>query len=149
MEGDFKYGRCGVSCEMCHAGNGRVEELARELKRLTSGFFKDFPEGYGGFDWVEYRKGLDYFIDSYSCPDCTNIEEPWCEVLKCEKVRENESCLLCEEFPECPRTEYQRGRYPFVLEHYERVKEIGLEGHLKEERERAKAGTLLIDIMEY
>ena len=134
---------------MCHAGNGRVEELARELKRLTSGFFKDFPEGHGGFDWAEYRNGLDYFIESYSCPTCAKIEEPWCEVLKSEKAREKVNCHLCKEFPECPRTEYQRSRYPFVLERYERVKEIGFEGYLKEEREKARAGTLLNDIREY
>jgi hypothetical protein len=149
MEGDYRYGRCGVFCEVCPAGNGRVVELAGELKRLTSDFFRDFPEGHGGFDWAEYRKGLDHFIESYGCPTCQEIEEPWCEVLKCDKVREKESCLLCDEFPECPRTEYQRGRYPFVLEHYERVKEIGFEGHLKEERERAASGTLLNDIREY
>ena len=70
-------------------------------------------------------------------------------MLKCEKVREKGSCLLCEEFLECTRTEYQRGRYPFVLERYERVKEIGFEGHLKEEREKALSGTLLNDIRKY
>ncbi len=150
MEGDYKFGRCGVFCETCPAGNGRVVELAGELKRLTSDFFKDFPEGHGGFDWKDYRKGLDFFVESYGCPTCTKLEgEPWCEVLKCDKVREKGSCLLCEEFPECPRTEYQRDRYPFVLERYERVKEIGFEGHLKEERERAEAGTLLNDIRKY
>jgi hypothetical protein len=149
MEADYRYGRCGVFCETCPAGNGRVKELAGELKRLTSDFFNDFPEGHGGFDWAEYRKGLTFFIKSYGCPTCQNIEEPWCEVLKCEKVREKESCLLCDEFPECPRTEYQRDRYPFVLERYQRVKEIGFEGHLKEEREKAEAGTLLNDIRKY
>jgi hypothetical protein len=150
MEDDYKFGRCGVFCETCPAGNGRVVELAGELKRLTSDFFNDFPEGHGGFDWKDYRKGLDFFAESYGCPTCTKLEgEPWCEVLKCDKVREKVSCLLCEEFPECPRTEYQRDRYPFVLERYERVKEIGFEGHLKEEREKAEAGTLLNDIRKY
>ncbi len=57
-------------------------------------------------------------------------------MLKCEKG----SCLLCEEFLECTRTEYQRGRYPFVLERYERV---------KEEREKALSGLLLNDIRKY
>ena len=149
MVSDYKFGRCGVSCEMCPNGNGRVKELARELRRLTSDFFKDFPEDYGEFDWGEYRKGLDYFINSYGCPTCKEIKEPWCEVLKCEKVREKGSCLLCDEFPECPRTEYQRGRYPFVLEYYERIKEIGFESHLKGERRRAEEGTLLNDIRKY
>jgi hypothetical protein len=150
MDRDYKFGRCGVFCEACPAGNGKVEGLAGELKRLTSDFFKDFTKGHGGFDWAEYLKGLDFFTESYGCPTCTKLEgEPWCEVLKCEKVLEKKSCLLCEEFPECPRTEYQRGRYPFVMERYERVKEIGFDGHLKEERERAEAGTLLNDIRKY
>ena len=61
-------------------------------------------------------------------------------MLKCEKVREKGSCLLCEEFLECTRTEYQRGRYSLVLERYERV---------KEEREKALSGTLLNDIRKY
>ncbi len=35
------------------------------------------------------------------------------------------------------------------MERFERVKEIGFEGHLKEEREKAEAGTLLNDIRKY
>jgi hypothetical protein len=76
MESDYKFGRCGVSCEMCPTGNGRVKELANELKRLTSDFFNDFPEGHGGFDWGEYRKGLNYFIEFYGCLTCREIKEP-------------------------------------------------------------------------
>ena len=150
MEDIYNYGRCGVFCELCPGGNGKIEELAKELKRLTSDFFKDFPEDHGGFNWTEYRNGLEYFISSYGCPTCTKLEgEPWCDVLKCEKITQRESCLFCEEFLECSRTEYQRNRYPFVLDHYERVKEIGFEAHLKEERERAISGTLLNDIRKY
>ena len=101
------------------------------------------------FDWEEFGKGLDYFRESYSCPSCRNIEKPWCDVLKCEKIEETGSCLLCEEFIGCSRTEYQRERYPFVINHYKRVKKIGFEGHLKEEREKAEAGVLLNDIRKY
>ena len=62
MNRDYKFGRCGVFCETCPAGNGKVEWLAGELKRLTSDFFKDFTEDHGGFDWTEYLKGLDFFF---------------------------------------------------------------------------------------
>lgn len=134
---------------MCATGNGRVRELAKELQRLTSDFFKDFPEGYGDFNWAEYRKGLDYFRENYDCPTCKNIKDPWCDNLKCEKILEKKSCLLCEEFLECPRTKYQRDRYPYVIGHYERVKEIGFDELLKEEREKAEAGILLHDIRKY
>lgn len=134
---------------MCSTGNGRVKELAEELRRLTAGFFKVFPPGHGDFDWDQYRKGLDYFCESYGCPTCLGIEDPWCEVLKCEKVEEKGSCLVCAEFLECPRTEYQRDRYPFVIVHYRRVAEKGLEALFEEEREKAESGVLLQDIRRY
>ena len=56
----------------------------------------------------------------------------------CEKAKELKSCLLCDEYPVCPHTEYMRDRYPFVLDHYRRVKEVGLKQHFKEEREHPK-----------
>ncbi|MFB0543674.1 MAG: DUF3795 domain-containing protein [Candidatus Bathyarchaeia archaeon] len=147
-ESDYSYGVCGVFCEQCPTGNGRIKELARELKRLTADFISTFPD-FKGFNFSEFTKGLDYFLQSYGCPTCLNVEEPWCEVLKCEKAKELKNCLLCGEYLECPRTEYHRDRYPFVLKHYQRVKEVGLLEHFKEERERAKKGLLLNDIRKY
>jgi len=145
---NYLYGVCGVFCEQCPAGNGKIKELAGELKRLTADFISDFP-GCKEFNFSEFTKGLVFFHQSYGCPTCLNIKEPWCEVLKCEKAKELKSCLLCDEYLKCPRTEYHRDRYPFVLEHYRRVKEIGLSEHFKEERERAKKGLLLNDIRKY
>ena len=41
-------------------------------------------------------------------------------------------------------TAYQREWYPFVLKHYARVQQVGLQQHLEEEEARAQAG---IDLM--
>jgi len=149
MGGDeFSYGVCGVFCEQCASGNGRIKELAGELNRLTADFITTFPD-FKEFDFSEYKKGLEYFQHSYGCPTCLKIKEPWCEILKCDKAKELKSCLLCDDYLECPRTKYHRDRYPFVLKHYQRVKEAGLDQHFREERRRAKEGLLLEDIRKY
>jgi len=44
----------------------------------------------------------------------------------------------------CPNTTYQRETYPFVIENYNRVKEVGFEQHLLEEEKKALA---CVDLM--
>jgi hypothetical protein len=141
MSEDYNYGACGVFCEQCPAGNGVINRLAKELKRLTAGFGRDFPD-QKQFDFKEYTKALEHFGELYGCPGCWNHSEAWCEVKKCEKINELKSCLLCDDLKECPRTEYQRERYPYVLEHQDRVREVGIDQYFCEEREKAKKGTL-------
>jgi hypothetical protein len=101
------------------------------------------------FDFDEFQDGLIWFTGSYGYPTCLQIEKPWCAVMKFEKAKELGNCLLCDEFAECSHNEYQRTRYAYLLEHHERVKEIGLERYYAEEREKARKGTLLHDIRKY
>ncbi|KYK28332.1 MAG: hypothetical protein AYK23_05635 [Candidatus Proteinoplasmatales archaeon SG8-5] len=149
MSEEYAFGVCGVFCEMCPTGNGRISELAKELLHLTSGNYEWAEDGVD-FRFADVRKGLEWFARA-ECPTCLKIEEPWCDVLKCGKIvdKELESCLECGEIYECPATEYHRGRYPYVLQHHEHVKKVGLERHWKEQRERTRKGVCLIDIREY
>jgi len=145
---EYAYGVCGVFCEQCASGNGRIKELSGELRRLTAGLI-DYRPDFNEFDFSEFQRGLEWLNESFGCPTCLKIEEHWCGVMSCEKAKELRSCLLCDEYPVCPHTEYMRDRYPAVLDHYRRVKEVGLEQLLKEERERAESGLLLHDIRKY
>ena len=147
---DLPYGVCGVYCGQCPSGNGTIRSLAGKLIRYTADLISDNPDfEIKEFNVKEFREGLRWFHESYGCPTCLKIKEPWCEVMKCEKVRKLKSCLLCDSFLECPHTEYHRDRYPFVIEHYHYVKKVGLEQHLKQEELRAKEGVSLIDIRKY
>jgi hypothetical protein len=144
---NYSYGVCGVFCEMCPTGNGKISQLASELLRLIKNSYK-WAEDEVNFSFKDVREGLEWLTKD-SCPTCRQIKEPWCEVLKCEKASKLQSCLLCEEFLDCPSTAYHRDRYPFVIENYNRVKEIGLEKHLAEERKKVKNGITLIDIRKW
>jgi len=144
---EYSYGVCGVFCEMCPTGNGRVAELASELSQITKGNC-NWAQDSVDFLIGDMDQGIEW-LSKMKCGGCQNIKEPWCEVMKCEKARKLKSCLLCETFPTCERNEYQRGRYTTLVKNHRRVKKVGLEQHLKEERERTKKGMTFLDIRKY
>lgn len=146
---DERYGICGVYCGQCPNGNGRVSMMAQELKRLVDTtryeWVKDFVTS---FSFDDFRKGLEWFSDS-QCPMCHKEGgAPWCENRKCAASKNLRSCLLCDHYLTCTNTVYQRETYPFVVDNYRRVKEVGFEKHLEEEEERSKAGISLMSHLE-
>lgn len=151
QSGDLKkypYGICGVYCGQCPNGNGRVKVIAGELKRLVDTVRYDWlNEVVKSFKFDEFRKGLEWF-SAAQCPDCLNGGGAPCENKKCAPEKKIESCLLCTDYLTCPNTEYHREWYPFVVENYARVRQVGLQKHLEEEEQRAKAGISLMSQLE-
>jgi hypothetical protein len=147
MSLNYSYGLCGVFCEQCPSGNGKITYLASELLEETKNSFS-WAEKLVDFSFEDLEAGLKW-LTKQDCPGCLNIKEPWCEVLKCTKAKELKSCLLCEDYLTCPNTKYQRDRYPFVIDNLKRVQLIGLENHFKEEREKAEKGISLVKIRKY
>ena len=141
-------GVCGVYCGQCPNGNGRVQFFAQELKRLVDTVRYDWMNDVvKSFNFSNFRNGIEWF-SSHKCPMCPNIrlEEAHCKNKKCAIDKKLENCLLCHEYLTCENTQYHREIYPFVVDHYTRVKEVGLATHLQEEENRAKAG---IDLMSH
>jgi hypothetical protein len=143
-----QYGICGVYCGQCPSGNGRVKMTACELKRLVDTVRYDWLEqSTKAFQFTEFRKGLEWFANA-QCPMCLNGGGAPCENKKCAAAKKLKSCLLCDDYLTCPHTEYHRDWYPFVTDHYNRVKHVGLQQHLAEEAERAQAGVDLMGHLE-
>ena len=69
-------------------------------------------------------------------------QESWCEVKKCDKINQNiiDNCLICEEFSNCPNTDYQRNRYSYLFKHIDFIKKKGFEKFLEEEEKKGKEG---------
>jgi hypothetical protein len=145
---DSQYGICGVYCGQCPNGNGRVKMMAGELKRLVDTIRYDWVRDVvKSFSFDEFRKGLEWFADS-QCPMCLNGGGAPCENRKCAPKKNLQNCLLCDDYLTCRNTEYQRDVYPFVVENYNRVKQVGFQKHLEEEEERTKAGVDLMGHLE-
>jgi len=143
-----QYGICGVYCGQCPNGNGRVKIIAGELKRLVDTTRYDWTRDVvKSFKFDEFRKGLEWFSDS-QCPMCLNGGGAPCENKKCAPEKKLQSCLICSVYLTCKNTEYQRDVYPFVVDNYNRVKQVGFQKHLEEEEERTKAGVDLMGHLE-
>jgi hypothetical protein len=148
VEENRRYGICGVYCGQCPNGNGRVKAIAGELKRLVDTVRYDWmDEAIKAFKFQEFRKGLEWFA-SAQCPMCLNSGGAPCGNRKCAQKKGFKSCLLCDEYMSCKNTEYHREWYPFVVDNYKRVKEVGFEKHLEEEEERSRAGVSLMSHLE-
>lgn len=140
----YHYGICGVYCGQCPNGNGRVKMTARELRRLIDTVRYDWTEHVvKSFKFQEFRKGLEWFANA-QCPGCLSGGGAPCKNRKCAADRKLESCLLCGDYLTCKHTEYHREWYPFVVENYNRVKQVGFEKHLEEEEEKSQAGADLM-----
>jgi hypothetical protein len=145
-EKNDRYGVCGIYCGQCPSGNGRVKWMACELKRLIDTTRYDWVRyAVRSFRFDEFRKGLEWFSDA-QCPMCLHGGGAPCQNRKCATGRELQSCLLCGDYLSCKETEYQREWYPFVVENYRHVGEVGFQEHLREEEERSKAG---VDMMSH
>ena len=142
------FGRCGVFCGQCPTYRGDIQNTAKKLKEYIKS--DEWVDELCIFDFKNFMKGIEWCIN-LNCPTCQKIEEPWCEVLKCEKIvgKEFRSCLECQEFLNCPRTEYQRKRYPVVIKSYKIVQEKGFDEYLKIETEKAKQGITFLDYRTY
>ena len=147
-EKDRQYGICGIYCGQCPSGNGRVRFMAEELKRLVDTTrYEWVSQVVKSFSLDEFRKGLEWFSQA-QCPMCLNGGGAPCENRKCAPAKKLQSCLQCDEYLTCKKTEYQMDVYPFVRENHSRVKEIGFQKHLEEEQERTKAGVDLMGHLE-
>ena len=99
------------------------------------------------FRFKEFRKGLEWFANA-QCSMCLNGGGAPCKNRKCASEKKLKSCLLCDDYLTCERTQYQREWYPFVVDNYNRVKQVGFQKHPEEEEERARAGVDLMGHLE-
>lgn len=130
-------GFCGDYCGGCGQHNGLI--------RQTATIMREFADLYGfeirsrrAFDFREFLKGLEWFMDVEKCPGCHLGGGPaWCEVKKCCPEKGLRICFECEEFP-CPKIEEVAD--PDTIDRFKRLKEIGFEKWLEEQIKKAEKG---------
>ena len=145
-----KLGKCGVFCAQCSSFTGEMTELASKIKVWTVRDYSWLKDSDEDFDFDNFLKGLDWFIDS-TCPGCRNVKESWCDVKKCEKIQQGtiDNCLVCEDFASCKFTDYQKNRYSYLFEHRDYIKKEGFEKYLEREEKKAKEGIRIQEIRDY
>ena len=145
-----KLGRCGIFCGQCRSYTSTLADMASKFKEYVLQDFQWLKETEDTFDYDNFLIGLEWFTSS-TCPGCRDSKEIWCDVKKCEKIVNNiiDNCLLCDEFSECPLTDYQRNRYSYLHEHIEFIQKEGFEKYLVREENKAKDGVCIQEIRDY
>jgi len=137
MNEDVIIGRCGVCCDHCAMGNGRIPGMAGELKRFIDAYgydewIRDFVQDFNFDDLIA---GLAWFCDS-GCINCLKGGGmPGCEVRSCCLDRTHENCYFCEDFSECDKLGYQKDTYQIETEH-EKIGEMGYVDWIKEQAKK-------------
>ena len=128
---------CGDYCGSCGQYNGLIRETAKQLKEFAALYGFEF-RAQGAFDFKQFVKGLEWFIDKATCPGCRQGGGPtWCEVKKCCFEKGLRICFECEEFP-CSRIKNVAD--PDTMDRHKRFKEIGFEKWVEEQMKKANKG---------
>ena len=106
---------CGLFCEDCHGYNGRIPDLARDLrKELRSSRYDKFAEfisryGFGkdfaGYD--ECYKVLGAMVKFRCRKGCrAGGGSPFCKIRKCAQKKGYDGCWECEDYKTCDKLEF-------------------------------------------
>jgi hypothetical protein len=135
---------CGGYCGTCARSSeyAAFREAAAVVAELADahGFAHWLPRLVKGFDYAEFRKGLDFFADSDSWLVCKkgcrqgDGGPPFC-VRDCCREHGVSLCFECADFP-CEKTAALRGREQAAAEY----RELGAAGWLRRQCERASQG---------
>lgn len=128
---------CGDYCGGCGQYNGLICETAKQMKEMAKLYGFKF-RSRGRFDFDQFMRGLNWFIENANCPACRQGGGPaWCEVKQCCFEKGLRICFECEEFP-CSRIESVAD--PDTMYRFERFKEIGSKKWIEEQEQKVKGG---------
>jgi len=139
---------CGLYCELC-GNHGRIPQQAKTLRdSLAKEGYDNWGKEIPGFE--EFWKFLLNLSDpDKNAPGCRQgCGAPFCSIRKCAREKKIDVCVFCEEYP-CKRVLGIAKGYPKLIADGKRMKEVGIETWLREQRERAKTGFAYCDIRYY
>lgn len=143
---------CGLYCGACAIKNGQIRDTAGALQRMLNAYSyaqwaptlaefvpatKHYPEFDGVLKWLTTQ-------DCAGCPDGGG--NPACAIRICAREKGLAGCWACDEEP-CEKLGEIDGGYPGAAENRQRIREIGLEAWLAEQRAEVEAGFSYLDML--
>jgi uncharacterized protein DUF3795 len=148
MDGMELVTYCGLYCGLCSV-RGRILSQAKTLRQSMA------REGFDawGTELPGFKPFWDFLTDmcdpEKTCPGCRQDGgPPFCSIRKCARKRGLDVCAFCDDYP-CKRVEGVAKGYPTLIHDGKRMKEIGLETWIAEQKERADTGFAYVDIRCY
>jgi len=70
---------------------------------------------------------------------------PFCSIRRCARERRVDVCVFCPEYP-CKRVVQLADGYPTLIADGKRMKKVGIEAWIQEQKKRSKTGFVYADI---
>ena len=106
---------CGLYCVDCHGYNGKIPDLARDLRKELRDAkydkFADFISQYSfGRDYKDYEtcyKVLGAMVKFRCKKGCrSGGGSPFCKIRKCAQKKEFDGCWECSDFETCKELKF-------------------------------------------
>jgi len=106
---------CGLYCNDCHGHNGRIPDLARDLRKELreakydkfAGFISTYSFGKDFKSYDECYKVLGAIVKFRCRKGCKNGGgSPFCKIRKCAQKKEYDGCWECSEFETCKELKF-------------------------------------------
>jgi len=106
---------CGLYCKDCHGYNGRIPDLARDLRKELreskydkfAGFISTYSFGKDYKNYEECYKVLGAMVKFRCKRGCRGGGgSPFCKIRKCCQKKDLEGCWVCEEFETCEKLNF-------------------------------------------
>ena len=122
---------CGLCCEDCFGYQGRIADMARDLrKELRKAKFARVAEGIPFPEFKHYKECYEVLgaLVRLRCKKaCRGGGNPFCRIRKCCQKKGIQGCWQCAEFESCPELDFLKINHA--------------DAHLKNLRLLKKAGT--------
>jgi hypothetical protein len=135
---------CGIYCGDCFIGQGKVADLARDLrKELRAYHFEKMAKSFSK---------VPFFAELKDYPQCYDVlgalvklrcnktcreggGPPFCEMRKCCRQKGIDGCWECEEFETCDKLDFLKANHGDAnVKNLRKLKKAGVEGFLKGEK---------------
>jgi len=117
--------------------SGIICQTAKQMREFADLYGFEF-RSEGVFDFKQFVKALEWFIENAECPGCKQGGGfPSCAVKKCCFEKGLRVCFECEEFP-CSKTNDVADTD--TTDRYRRFKEVGFERWVAEQTQKAREG---------
>ncbi len=109
---------CGL-CDDCQLGHHGFLQTVARLKEYVTRFRANwwvhcFPHDET-FDFVEFRKGLDWFLVHTDCPSCKGGRgTEHCPIRDCAIARGFANCSFCPDLGPCDKFDFLLAEFPDV-----------------------------------
>lgn len=127
---------CGLYCDDCMAREGKIADLATELKtELKKAGFERFVSAVSDVPFFkalkkypEFTEVLEVLVHSRCTKTCKEGgANPACEVRICCKEKEIEGCWVCGEFVGCEKLKFLEGVHGIAhIRNLRRLKRSGV-----------------------